>query len=262
MGTRVAIVSGGSSGIGAATAKGLADEGLNVVVNYAGNAEGAASVVAECIAAGVDAVAVQGDVSDDAACQAIASAAMDRWGRIDVLVNNAGTTKLADPKDLSALMAEDFQQIYAVNTVGAYQMVRAAEAGLRASEAGSIVNTSSIAGTNGLGSSIAYMASKGALNSITLALARSFAPTVRVNAVCPGYVASDWWRNVDAETIEKMKNRSASTALLKRVATSQDIAEAVLFFALRARAVTGQFLVVDNGMTMNVGQPLADGQAR
>ncbi|MEO1494752.1 MAG: SDR family oxidoreductase [Pseudomonadota bacterium] len=260
MSTRVAIVTGASSGIGAATARGLAEAGLNVLVNYAGNAEGAAKVVAECEAKGVDAVAVQGDVSDDASCRAIAAAAKDRWGRIDVLINKAGTTKIANAQDLSALSGDDFQQIYSVNVVGAYQMTRAAEAALREGETPAIVNTSSIAGTHGMGSSIAYMASKGALNTMTLALARTFAPQVRVNAVCPGYVASEWWRDVDAATVEKMRARSASIALLQRVASSEDIAEAVLFFALGARAVTGQLLIVDNGMTLNVGQPASDAQ--
>lgn len=260
MTARVAIVTGGSSGIGAATARGLAEAGLHVVVTYAGNADGAAKVVSECEAKGVEAVAVQGDVSDDAACHAIAAAAIERWGRIDVLINNGGTTKIANPHDLSALSAEDFQRIYGVNVVGTYQMTRAAEAALRVGEAPAIVNTSSIAGTHGLGSSIAYMASKGALNSMTLALARSFAPEVRVNAICPGYVATEWWREVDDATSDKMAARSASAALLQRVASAEDIAEAVLFFALHARAVTGQLLIVDNGMTLNIGQPLADVQ--
>ncbi|HET7408802.1 MAG TPA: SDR family oxidoreductase, partial [Paracoccaceae bacterium] len=187
---RVAIVTGASSGIGAATATMLAERGVRVIVTYAGNAQGAEEVVAACRAVGAKAEAVQGDVSDEAACRAIAAAATDRWGRIDVLVNNAGTTVSADARDLDALSGEDFRRLYDVNVIGAYQMTRAAVAALRASGRGSVVNTSSIAGLTGMGSSIAYAASKGAMNAMTLAMARSLAPEVRVNAVCPGFVDS------------------------------------------------------------------------
>ena len=260
---RVAIVTGGSSGIGAATARGLARAGVRVVVNYAGNADGANAVVADCRAAGAEAQAVQGDVADDAACRAVAAAAMDRWGRIDVLVNNAGTTVSADHRDLDALDAGDFRRLYDVNLIGAYQMTRAAIAGLRASGNGSIVNTSSIAGVTGMGSSIAYAASKGALNAMTLALARSLAPEVRVNAICPGFVDSEWWaRRHDEETIDKMRRRAADAAPLRRVAPSGEVAEAVLMFAIGSRSITGQLLVIDNGMSLNIGQPLADSHAR
>ena len=260
---RVAIVTGASSGIGAATAVMLAERGVRVVVNYAGNATGAEEVVAACRAAGAEAAAVQGDIADDAACRAIAKAATDRWGRIDVLVNNAGTTVSADARDLDALSADDFRRLYDVNLIGAYQMTRAALHSLRAGGRGSVVNTSSIAGITGLGSSIAYAASKGALNTMTLALARSLAPEVRVNAVCPGFVDSAWWaRRHDEATIEKMRKRSASAALLRRTAPSREVAEAVILFAIGSPSITGQLLVIDNGMTLNIGQPLADAHGR
>lgn len=255
---RVAIVTGGSSGIGAATALALAERGVRVALTYVGNRDGAEQAAAACEAAGAEAAALQGDVSSDEDCQKVVRQAMVRWGRVDVLVNNAGTTKIANPADLSALSAEDFHRIYGVNVVGTYQMTRAAEDALRASGVGSVVNTSSIAGVAGLGSSMAYAASKGALNTMTLSLARSLAPDVRVNAVCPGYVASEWWDSLEDQTIEKMRTRSTNAALLRRVSTSEDVAETVVFFALGARSVTGQLLVADNGMTLNIGTPLAD----
>ncbi len=260
---RVAIVTGASSGIGAATARGLAAAGVRVIVHYAGNADGAEAVVADCRAAGTEAEAVKGDIADDAACRAIAKAATDRWGRIDILVNNGGTTVSADARDLDALDGDDFRRLYDVNVIGTYQMTRAALPALRASGNGSVINTSSIAGLTGMGSSLAYAASKGALNTLTLGMARSLAPEVRVNAICPGFVDSAWWaRRHDEETIEKMRQRSASSALLRRIAPPEEIAEAVLLFALGGRSITGQLLVVDNGMTLNIGQPLSDAHGR
>ena len=260
---RVAIVTGASSGIGAATARMLAERGVRVIVNYAGNAKGADEVVAACRAAGAEAEAMQGNVADDAACRAIARAATARWGRIDVLVNNAGTTVSADARDLDALDAEDFRRLYEVNVIGVYQMTRAVLPALRDSGNGSVINTSSIAGITGMGSSIAYAASKGAMNAMTLGLARALAPEVRVNAICPGFVDSEWWaRRHDEATIEKMRRRAAGSAVLRRIAASEEVAEAVLMFALGARSITGQLLVIDNGMSLNIGQPLADAHAR
>ena len=253
---RVAIVTGASSGIGAATARMLAQAGVKVAANYAGNADGAAAVVKACEEAGSEAIALQGDVSQDAVCRNIVNEVLDRFGRVDILVNNAGTTMSADMSDLDALDAADFQRIYGVNTIGVYQMVRAALPALKASGAGSVVNTSSIAGIAGIGSSMAYAASKGALNTMTLSLARSLAPEIRVNAVCPGFVDSEWWaKQHDEDTIEKLRERARATTPLKRVVSSEDVAEAIMLFALNGRSITGQLLVIDNGMLLTVGQP-------
>lgn len=256
---RVAIVTGASSGIGAATARMLAEAGVKVAANFAGNADGAAAVVKACQDAGSEAIALQGDVSQDAVCRNIVNEVLDRFGRVDILVNNAGTTMSADMSDLDALDAADFQRIYGVNTIGVYQMVRAALPSLKASGAGSVVNTSSIAGLSGLGSSMAYAASKGALNTMTLSLARSLAPEIRVNAVCPGFVDSEWWaKQHDEATIEKLRARARSTTPLRRVVSSEDVAEAIMLFALNGRSITGQMLTIDNGMLLNIGQPLAE----
>lgn len=254
---RVAIITGASSGIGAAAAKMMAARGIRVTVNYAGNTAGAEAVVAHCRAAGPGALLVQGDVSDDATCRSIVQQTLEAWGRLDVLVNNAGTTKSADQRDLDALDAEDFQRIYGVNAVGTYQMVRAAAPSLKASGEGSVVNTSSIAGITGLGSSMAYAASKAAVNTMTMSLARSLAPNVRVNAICPGFVDSEWWaKQHDEATIERLRKSAAASTLLGRGATSGEVAEIVVFYALQARSVTGQLIVVDNGTSINIGTPL------
>ena len=256
---RVAIVTGASSGIGAAAAKMFAQAGVRVAANYAGNSAGAGEVVRACEAAGSEAIAIQGDVSQDQVCRDIVDQVMQRWGRVDILINNAGTTMSANMQDLDALNADDFARIYAVNTIGVYQMVRAAADALKVGGRGSIVNTSSVAGLSGLGSSMAYAASKGALNTMTLSLARSLAPAVRVNAVCPGFVDSEWWaKQHDEDTIEKLRARARATTPLRRVVTSEDVAEAIMLFALNGRSITGQMLTIDNGMLLNIGQPLAD----
>lgn len=256
---RVAIVTGASSGIGAASARMLAEAGVKVAATYSGNADGVAKVVDACKAVGGDAIAIQGDVAQDLVCRNIVNETLDRWGRVDILINNAGTTKAADQNDLDALDAADFERIYSVNTIGTYQMVRAALPSLKMHGHGTVVNTSSIAGLSGIGSSIAYAASKGALNTLTLSLARTLAPEVRVNAVCPGFVDSEWWsKQHDEETIEKLRERARRTTPLRRVVSSEDVAEAIMLFALGGRSITGQMLVIDNGMLLNIGQPLAD----
>lgn len=253
---KVAIVTGASSGIGAAIAVALAKVGYDIVATYAGNVDGGKATVTACQAEGVEALAVQADVSVDEDCRAVAKAAQDTWGRIDILVNNAGTTRFADASDLEALDAEDFQRIFAVNVSGCYQMTRAAAENLKESM-GSVVNISSHSGFSGIGSSIAYAASKGALNTLTLSLARTLAPTVRVNAVCPGFVDTDWMASKLAPSeLKAFKERTAEITPLKRIPTAEDIAEVTLWLALGQVPVTGQLLVVDGGTHLTVGDPL------
>ncbi len=253
---RVALVTGGSSGIGAAASTRLAAAGCHVAVTYQRNRPGAEETVRRCMDAGVDAFCMGGDVADDASCRAIAQAVLDRWGRIDVLVNNAGMTRFAEARDLEALQAADFERIFAVNVTGAYQMTRAAGAALEAA-GGSVVTVSSHAGLSGIGSSMAYAASKGALNTLTLSLARALAPAVRVNSVCPGFVDTDWMKpKLGDEGLATFRDRVAETAPLKTVATADDVADAIVWLALSARAITGQLLVIDGGTHLTVGSPL------
>ncbi|MGY4483578.1 3-oxoacyl-[acyl-carrier protein] reductase [Bradyrhizobium sp. LM3.2] len=193
-----AIVTGSASGLGAATAEILARSGARLIINYSSSQKEAEATAELCRKAGSPEVLVaQGDVSKDDDCRKIVAAASG-WGRLDVLVNNAGTTKHVAHADLDGLSAEDFQRLYGVNTIGPFQMVRAArsllEAGAKASERPSaVVNVSSVAGISGVGSSIAYAASKGALNTMTLSLSRALAPLIRVNTVCPGYIDTPWF---------------------------------------------------------------------
>jgi 3-oxoacyl-[acyl-carrier protein] reductase len=252
----VALVTGASSGIGAEVAHRLAGTCCNVAVNYRSNSEGAAEVAAKCFSRGADAVALIGDFADDADCRALVDATLERWGRLDFLINNAGITRFAPADDLDALSGEDFAQIFAVNVTGAYQMARAAEKALRSAR-GAIVNVSSNSAFSGMGSSSAYAASKGALNTLTLALARALAPDVRVNAVCPGFVDTNWMSpKFSPDELTAFKARVARSAPLRILVGPPDVAEAIIWLALKGRAVTGQLLVIDAGANLNVGNLL------
>jgi len=248
MQTKVAVISGSSSGIGAACAQLYARQGWNVLINYARGADAAQAVAEQCRALGVEVLVLQGDVSVDADCQRLAAQADQHWGRVDVLVNNAGTTKFVPIKDLAGLQAEDFQRIYAVNVVGAYQMTRAFTPLLQRYPVTGVVNISSIAGLMGTGSSIAYMASKGALNAMTVGLARALGPQIRVNAIAPGLVETPWMQDGlgaarYAATVQAYTERAA----LEAVMSPQDIAEAAWWLGAGAAKTTGEVLLVDAG---------------
>jgi len=254
-GAKTAIVTGGGTGIGAAAALWLARRGYNVLVNYRGSGDVAAEIAGRCRALGVDSGSAQGDVAADADCRRLAAMAEARWGRIDALVNSAGTTLFVPMSDLEGLGAADFAQIYAVNAIGPYQMTRAV-AGCMKKTGGAVVNVSSIAGVAGTGSSYAYAASKGALNTLTLALARNLAPEIRVNAVLPGMVEGRWLKEgLGEEAYERVKARFAGDAALGKVCTPDEIADAIGWLIDGAPSITGQLITIDAGLTL--GRPPA-----
>jgi 3-oxoacyl-[acyl-carrier protein] reductase len=243
----VAIVTGSSSGIGAAIARRLCARGCKVTINYSRNEKGAAQVAAECAASGGQTLVQRADVAQDEECRALVEATLKRFGRLDVLVNNAGTTKFCAHQTLSGLDKNDFMDIYAVNLVGAFQMTRAAEAALRAQPVAHIVNMASIAAITGVGSSIAYAASKGALVTMTMSLARVLGPQIRVNAVCPGFVEGEWLKNGLGEDVyEMIRSQFADIAPLKATATAETVARTVLAL-LDADWTTGETIIVDGG---------------
>jgi len=256
----VALITGASGGIGAACALRLAQAGYNVSINYATNQEGAAETAKACEAEGVETLILQTDVSNDEACCSTIDQTAAKWGRLDVLVNNAGTTKFVAANDLDGLTVEDFERITAVNVAGAFAMTRAARPHLEASPIASVVNVSSQSGISGIGSSIAYAASKGALNTLTLSLARTLAPKIRVNAVCPGFVDTGWHakspKRKKTSDIGKFHERIVAATALKRMTKADDVADAVCWFAVGAKAVTGTFLYIDGGTHLTVGSPL------
>ncbi len=252
------IVTGSASGLGAATAAILAKDGARIVINYASSKKEAEETADLCRKAGGEIVVVQGDVARDEDCRKIVAAAAP-WGRVDALINNAGTTKHVPHGDLDGLSAEDFQRIYAVNTIGPYQMVRAARSLLEASakasgRASAVVNTSSVAGISGGGSSVAYAASKGALNTMTLSLARALAPLIRVNTVCPGYIDTPWFtKGRGAAEAAKVRDSVVAKVALKRASTADDIAQLVCFLATPPSGnMTGEVVRMDAGMHLTL----------
>lgn len=245
----VTIVTGSSSGIGAATVKMLAENGGHVVINYSKSAAAAEAVAEECRAHGVETLVMQADVGDEASRLALVDATMKKFGKVTGLVNNAGTTVFVDHSNLAGLSEEDFHNIYNLNVVGAFMMTRACEPHMRAGGTGSVVNISSVAGVMGVGSSIAYAASKGALNTMTLSLSRVLGPEIRVNTVCPGFVIGEWLKQgMGEEKYEATRAALAKgTALHKPGGTPEDMAEAVVWFLYGARHITGEFLLTDGG---------------
>jgi 3-oxoacyl-[acyl-carrier protein] reductase len=249
-----AIVTGSASGLGAATASHLARGGARIVVNYSSSKKEAEQTADVCRAAGAEVVVVQGDVSRDDDCKKIVAAAAP-WGRLDALVNNAGTTKHMPHGNLDGLSAEDFQRLFGVNTIGPFQMVRAArgllEAGAKASgRAAAVVNVSSVAGISGIGSSIAYAASKGALNTITYSLARALAPLIRVNTVCPGYIDTPWFtKGRGEEAAKQVRDNVIAKVPLKVASSAEDVAALVCFLAMpQSGNMTGEVVRMDAGL--------------
>jgi len=238
--SHVVVVTGSSSGIGAATAASFAATGAGVVINSVHSvAEG------EALAGSLpDAIYVQGDIADPQAAQRLVGAARDRWGRLDTLVNNAGTTALIPHHDVEAATVDVWRRIFEVNVFGTWSMSVAALPALRDGEGGSIVNVASVAGVRPTGSSIPYAASKAALNHMTALLAKVVGPGVRVNAVAPGLVDTPWTE--DWDFVREVVQQAAP---LKRSGRPDDVAEVVVALA-RAAYVTGQVVVIDGGLSL------------
>lgn len=247
---KVAIVTGSATGSGRAIALALADRGCAVAVNYTRSRDEAADTAAEVERRGAEAIAIDADVSSGADCRKLVDAAVARWGRLDVLVNNAGTTVFVPNPDLDAIAETDWDRIFAVNVKGAFLMARAAAEPLRASGAGAIVNVSSTAGHNSIGSSIPYAASKAALHNLTLSLARALAPEVRVNCVAPGFVDTRWLERGYGERLDAIRKLVAQQTPLRGVAGPDQVAQVVVSMIAGMDWVTGQIVTVDGGYSI------------
>lgn len=261
---KVAIVTGSATGVGAAAAIMLAERDCNVIVNYTRSEAEAEETARACRGKGAEAITVQADVSVDEDCRAMAQAAIDAWGRIDYLINNAARTKFNPYPNLDGIDKQDFLDIYAVNVVGAYQMIRAVEPHMRKLGKGAIVNDSSIGGVTGIASSIPYAASKAALNLMTKSLAHVLGPEIRINSVVPGMIQTRWLKGgLGDDAYEAMLKSTAASLPLQEVATAEDIAEALIFFLLGAgsRLITGETLIVDSGIHLGTLPPYSGGKA-
>ena len=240
----VALVTGAATGIGRAVALRLAKSGMAVAVNYSRSEAEARETLAGVEAAGVRGLLCKANVGEDAAVREMVARVCAELGGLDVLVNNAGTTRFIDHADLEAVTDEAWDEILGVNLKGTFYACRAALPALR-ERGGSVVNVTSVAGIGGQGSSIPYAASKAAINTMTKSLARVFAPKVRVNSVAPGPVLTRW-----LAPHQQMIDRAVAMTPLKRAATPDDIADAVVFLARGTSLMTGQVVVVDGGLSM------------
>lgn len=250
---RAVLVTGAGSGIGAATARRFVAEGWQVALNYLEDGQLAtAQAIAELARApGQQAMAIKGSVTEDSDCVAMVASAVAAFGRLDALVNAAGISKMVPQADLHGLSAADFQRIYAVNTIGPFQMARACAPHLKATGNGAIVSISSRAALSGGGSSMAYAASKGALNTLTQSLARVLAPEVRVNAVCPVLVEQGFVERLAPESFAERRAHQIKTSPLKRIGHPDEVAETIYWLISSAAMMTGSIVELDFGMHLN-----------
>jgi ketoreductase RED2 len=237
---RVALVTGSSSGIGAAVASAFAHLGASVVVNSASSVAAGEQVAADL----PDAMYVQADVADPAQADRLVAAAVDRYGRLDIVVNNAGTTVVIPHADLDAATTEIWERILRVNVIGTWNVVQAAAPHLRASGNAVILNITSLAGVRAVGSSIPYAVSKAALNHLTVLLANTLGPEIRVHAVAPGLIDTPW-----TESWDEVRAVVTTNAPLQRSGTPEDVADACVAL-VGTRYATGQVLVLDGGMAL------------
>lgn len=246
----VAIITGGGTGVGAATAELLAAQGVSVVINYSRSVTEAEATVQHIRAAGGTAVAIQADVANDAAVRVMVAETLRLFGRIDILINCAGTTEFIPFHDVEAVSDETWSRLYQVNVVGSFHCARAVREPMLAVGGGSIINVSSVAAQLAQGSSIPYCCTKAALDNLTVSLARTFAPHIRVNGIAPGFIAGRWTQAGLGDRYEAIVDTYTKTLPLGTVCRPADIAEGILSLINGSRLVTGQTLTVDAGMTI------------
>ena len=245
---KAALVTGGATGIGAAAVLALARAGYDVAVNYSSSEKAARETAAEAEKLGAKTLLVRCDVSDEKAVRAMLESVRKTFGRLDVLVNNAGTTASWKPKDLETLSLEEWDRVFAVNVRGLFQVSRAAIPLLREAK-GCIVNTASIVGLRPGPQPLPYAASKAAVVNLTKTLAWNLGPEIRVNAVAPGWMEGDWMKRMLKDKYEDLMGKRAKATPLKRVVTAEDVAETMMSLITSNRFVTGEIIVIDGGFT-------------
>lgn len=246
--SKAAIITGGGTGVGRATAFELARSGHAVAIVYSRSKAEAEQTVADLTSSGHRAIAIRADVSVDDDCRAMVATALEAFGRIDVLINCAGTTNFIPFDKLDAVTDDIWDRLFRVNVVGAFHAARAVRQAMIDSGGGIIINVSSVAAQLGQGSSIPYCASKAALDSVTVSLARTFAPHIRVNGVAPGFITGRWLQGGLGENYDSVKGAFEKSLPLGRVCDPEDVAACIISLVNGSTLVTGQTLVVDGGM--------------
>jgi 3-oxoacyl-[acyl-carrier protein] reductase len=241
-------VTGSASGIGRAAALRLARGGHDLVINYSRSAARADQTLHDLRQLGARAEAIAADVSDDDAVRRLVSGTIERFGQLDVLVNNAGTTSETGPDDLDGVSPDDWDRVFAVNVRGLFQVTRAAAPFLRLRH-GAVVNVASIVGLRPGPQPHAYAASKAAVISLNRTLSRVLAPQVRVNAVAPGWIDGEWMERTLGDNYERLMERRAKLTPMNRNVTLEDVAESVFALATSHPFVTGEVIVIDGGFT-------------
>jgi len=248
-GRKVALVTGAASGIGRSVSLALARAGYDVAINFSRSEAPARGVAAECEKLGAATLLAKCDVADDAQVRAMLKAVDAKFGRLDALVNNAGTTSMTDPKDFEEMTPAEWDRVFAVNVRGIFQVTRAALPLLRKAPAPCIVNTASIVGLRPGPQPLPYAASKAAVVNLTKTLALQLGPQIRVNAVAPGWMEGDWMKRMLKEKYDDLMTRRAKLTPLKRVVTSDDVAETMMSLIEGNRFVTGEIVVIDGGFS-------------
>jgi 3-oxoacyl-[acyl-carrier protein] reductase len=242
-----ALVTGGATGIGRAAVLHLARAGFDVALNYRASREAARATAAEAEKSGSRVLLIAADIADDDEVKAMLRTVDAEFGRLDALVNNAGTTISTPAKDLDAVTVEDWDRVFAVNVKGLFLVTRAAVPLLKRGNSPSIVNTASIVGLRPGPQPLPYAASKAAIVSLTRQLAGALAPDIRVNAVAPGWIAGEWMERMLGDHYERLMERRAKATPLGRCATFDDVAEVILSLIQSNRFVNGEIVVVDGG---------------
>jgi 3-oxoacyl-[acyl-carrier protein] reductase len=245
----VALVTGAATGIGRSVAVALAKNAHDVVINYSKSEDAAKITARDAAAAGAKTLLYRCDVSDDAGVRAMLAATGKEFGRLDVLINNAGATVDVEAKNLDEMTVEGWNRVFAVNVLGLFLVTRAAVELLKKSPNGCIVNTCSIAGLRPGAQPLPYAASKAAVANLTKTLANALGPQIRVNAVAPGWIEGEWMKRTLAQNYEGLMARRAKYTPLKRCCTEEDVADSMLSLILHNRFVTGEIVIVDGGFS-------------
>jgi 3-oxoacyl-[acyl-carrier protein] reductase len=243
----VALVTGASSGIGRSAALALAGHGYDVAVNYASSKGRAEDVSRQAEKLGARTLTVQADVADDAAVQAMLAEVEQAFGRLDALVNNAGTTISTPPSDLDGLSTQDWDRVFAVNVRGIFQVTRAAVPLLRRAPQAAVVNTASIVGLRPGPQPLPYATSKAAVVALTRTLAGALGPEIRVNAVAPGWMVGEWMADQLGDNYDRLMERRARLTPLRRCVTPDDVAATILSLITSNPFVNGEIIVIDGG---------------